>query len=537
LELGGPHRKTPWLGWLIAACFFLLFVALRTNDFAGVDGALRCLGVFFKGDRFHDNNHMLYPFWVGVWAKANSLLGIRAQDAIQYLRMTQCMNAFAASAVIGFLYYLIESVSNMKAAILGSLMFGFSSTVTLQATTSDEPVAGLFFATLSLAILAFGIKHSSAAAVFVAGFAMSAALASYEAMGTVVGAAILVCCFWPADSSARPFGVMRRLLIAGAGSAVGVLVVYGWAYASQGVPVAKMPAQFLALGGAPGIYTGPELIPTKVANTPFGLIQWLFAAVPDDYSGIRALLHHSHRLFWLATVLAAFAFIAILFFLTAQAWRSASESFPRRRVALLAGIALFIGAPLWYWGPNNPKMWLFPLFCVIFAVAAGWARGRLTQGRRRLLTACLFVCLLAEIARSAPFLVRTHVEPTPHLAEAAALSKIVMPEDWVVLDFDDVSTLWQTIWGEHANCLLFPASNVTSAGEWLERAKAASRAGHGRLLFVEILQKSRAEWDPFLGARVKIPFDFLSEYRKRAMPLQAPGGPPVHVWQYTPATP
>jgi len=527
----------PWLGWFIFACFFLLFLALRTNDFAGVDGTLRCLGVFFRGERFNDNNHMLYPFWVSAWAKLNSLIGITARDAIQYLRIAQSLNAFAASASVGLLYYLIESVAGFQAATLGSLLFGFSRAVTLQATSSDEPVVGLFFAALALAVLAYGIRHAITVAIFLAGFLMTVALASYEATGTVVGAAFLMCCFWPDGSAARAVGVMRRLAMTAAGSVFGIFLVYGWAYAGQGVPPARMPARFVALGGGPQVYAGVDLIPTKVANCPFGLIQWTFGALPDDYGGIRNLLHHSHRLFWVATALLGFALFAILFLLAAKAWRTLPNPFPRLRPILLVAVAAFAGFPLWYWGPNNPKMWLFPQFCIIFAVTAGWALGRLTGAPARVLTACLLVCLLAEVARSAPFLVRVHSEPSPHLAEAAAVAKVVAPDDWVVLDFDDVSTLWEAIWGEHTNTLLLPASDRATASQWLEKAKAASRAGRGRLVFVGLLGIGRAQWDVFLGARVGIPYEFLDEYRKGAKPLQAPEGPPIQVWQYMPDSP
>jgi len=531
-------QRAPLAAFLIAACFFLLFLALRTNNFTSMDGALRCLGVFFKGDRFHDNNHMLYPFWISMWARVNDLLGIHASDAFQFIRISQAMNAFAAASSVGFLYLLIEPLAGLRAAVLGSLAFGFSGALTVQATTSDEAPAGLFFALLALVILASGVRNSNPIAVFLAGFCMTLGLASYEAMGTVVGPAILLCCFWPVSPSGQSQPIVRRLVIAAAGGAVGVFIVYGWAYASQGVPLTSMPFRFLSLGGAPQVYAGADLIITKVLNAPFGLIEWLFAAVPPDYGGIRSLLHHSLRFIWVPVVFVAFSLIAVIFVLAVQGWRIMARPVTPLRLALALGAGLFVGFPLWYWSPLNPKLWLFPLACIVFVLSAGSARGLLAPRAHKLLTACLLVWVLAEIARNVPVMVRDHINATPHLEDAAEVAGMIGPDDWVVLDFDDVSTLWQSIWGYNAKSLLLPASTLTSASQWLDRAKASCRERRGRILFIGVLQQSRATWDAFLGSRVGIPFEFLDDYRKRATLLKRlnKSGSPVEVWQFTPAS-
>lgn len=500
-----PLSKNAWAPWLAASVFFVFFLAFGTQYYDSVDGALRCLGVFFHGDRFHGNNHMLYPFWVGAWANANALLGNRADNALQYVRHTQWMNSFAMAAVIGFLFYLIQSVANVRAAILGALFFGLSGAVTLEATTSNEPVAGLFFAGLALAVLAFGLRNSNIIATLLAGFFMTVALASYEAMGTVVGPAILMCIYWPAELPIKRVLVIRRLAITAAGCVLGWLVIYGWAYSSQGVPIAKMPARFLSMGGAPDVYTGADLIPGKVANAAFGLLRWSFAAIPDDYAGIRWLLHHPDRVLLLAIVILAFALFAIIALLTIQAWRSMAPPGKAPLLALVAGILIFVTAPVWYWGPLNPKMWLLPLGCIAFAVSVGWARGVLAPRRHQLLTACLLLCVAAEVARNVPPLIHDHSEPSPDFARAAAVARVIRPDDRVMIDFDGVSTTWQAFWGENVNTLLLPASTTASASEWLERAKAAASQEQGRLLFLEILGEDKATWDRFLGARVRIP--------------------------------
>jgi hypothetical protein len=171
-----------------------------------------------------------------------------------------------------------------------------------------------------------------------------------------------------------------------------------------------------------------------------------------------------------------------------------------------------------------------------FAIAVAWDRQHIGL-LQRLFTACLVVCLTAEVARSVPEMIRAHTEPTPHLSDAKAVADIVGTNDWIVLDFDEVSTLWTTVYGERVNSLLLPASNAAEATRWLREAKNATRAlGHGRLYFLGVLQATRVQWDPFLGARVKIPYELMDEYRigTTLVRRMSTGDPPIELRQYTP---
>ncbi len=256
-----------WSSWLVAVSFLFLFLALRTRAYLAVDGALRCLNVFFAGERYHGNNHMLYPFWIGMWAKVNALLGLRASDAFQFIAMSQAMNAFLAAGCIACLYHLIRAIAGLKGALLGTLLFSFSTALTLHATNSAEVLPGLFFALLALVILAVGMERSNSLVLALAGGVLAVALASYEAMGTAAGAAVLVCCFWPRSAiGQKRFSLPWRLIYVGAGGLAGVILVYGAAYADQGIPFRKMPHQFFSLGGAPEVYGGFR--PSNFVNLP-----------------------------------------------------------------------------------------------------------------------------------------------------------------------------------------------------------------------------------------------------------------------------
>jgi|SRR5579871_4259335 len=535
MEAHSTRRPAVWPAILISASFFLLYLCLRTNNLVGMDGALRCLEVLFAGDRFHGNNHMLYPFWVNAWSEALNLLGIRARDGIEYVHLTQAMNAFGAAAAVGFLSYLIQSVSNTVAAALGGLMFGLSQTMTLQAPSSDEPIAGLFFALLALTILAWAIRRSNDLTMVAAGFCMTAALASYQAMGTVIGPAFLMCCYWPKDPAARPLSAFRKTAVTAFGSALGLVVIYGWAYHEQGVAVSRMLNRFVTLDGGSDVYGGVELLPTKSVNAFFGFIGDLYSALPSDYAGTRALLRHSHAALWIAGAILAFAFTALMVRLAAQGWQTPPAS--GRRVALLVLVTIFVTTPCWYWGPNNPKMWLFPIACFSFFVAAGWARGVLPPIPHRILAACLVLCVLVEAIRDIPPMVRDHVNPTPGLAYAQQVARAIRPDDWVLADFDDITALWVGFWGYNNQSLLLPSSTVKQATAWLEKAKGVTQQGRGRLLFLSIFEHSRPEWDAFIGARVRIPYEFLDPYRKSST-LLVPANDPAYtgqLWQYTPS--
>jgi len=297
-----------------------------------------------------------------------------------------------------------------------------------------------------------------------------------------------------------------------------------------------MLSRFLESGGESNVYFGLGLIPSKILNTAMGFLQWLFNGVPDGYSGLRALFQHPHRLFWVAVVVAGFVFTATIGVLTFRAWRRIGRPLPALQLLMVAALCLFITIPMWAWGPNNPKMWLFPQACLAFLVAVAWGLRSLQPRAQHALTACLLICLALEVVRSMPNVVREHANPTPHLDDAAEVARMVGPEDRIVLDFDETSSLWDTIWGNGRMKLMLPSSNVAAATKWLDQAKAETRAGHGRLFFLGLLETTKDQWDPFMGARVKIPYEFLDEYRKGSITVKQikEGDPPEELRQFIP---
>src|ERR1700691_6217553 len=91
------------LGIFIASAS--LFILLRTQQYFAVDGALRCLSIYWEGrPAAGGHNHLLYFVNVFVWTKALSLAGVNARDAFDFVRLTHWMDALAAAGSVSLLW-------------------------------------------------------------------------------------------------------------------------------------------------------------------------------------------------------------------------------------------------------------------------------------------------------------------------------------------------------------------------------------------------------------------------------------------------
>lgn len=521
-------------------CLFLaLFMFLRSNDYTAVDGALRCLGVFHDRNLlFHGNNHLLYPLWVSLWARSNEALGIVAGNAFEFIRITQAMNAFLGAATIAMLYTLLESLTSYRMAVLCTLVFGLATAVLQHATNSAEPLPGVFCSVLGVKILIAGLRRNSRLGLVCAGFCFAVGLASYQAMAPIAGIGAFICVWWSVSSRKR--GDTHRhalagLLWVGLGGLSGVVGIYGAAYSYQHIPIAEMPRQFLSLPGSE-VYGGPRA--SRILNVPFGLIRNLFGGLPSDYSGIRSLLQHSLRAVWIPIVILGMVPLALIVWLVAKAWWTMARGSSGALMVTGLGACALLGFPLVYWDPMYDKLWLLPLAAGASIVAISFRPGALPPWQQTLLPALLVGLLIIEIGINVPRMVRSHAAATPHLLEAEELNGLVGPRDWVVLDFDDVSSLWLAVWGQNAKVLLLPSSTPARARDWLSSAKQDCEQGDAKMLFVGVLDQDREAWDAFLGSRVGIPFGLLDEYRTHATVLKRypVGKGTITVRQYKPTS-
>jgi hypothetical protein len=143
---------------VLAVFYGALFVSLGSQQYTAVEGALRCLDAFYSSHPpLHGNNHMLYPFWVWAWTQGLAFVGLEATDPIAFIRVSQVMNAVAASITIGMLCAILQAIAGTRYALLGTSAFVLSTAVMLPGTNSAEPVMGLMFSLVAAGLLIWGL--------------------------------------------------------------------------------------------------------------------------------------------------------------------------------------------------------------------------------------------------------------------------------------------------------------------------------------------------------------------------------------------
>jgi hypothetical protein len=516
-------------GTMLFISFLAIFWCLPSRDYMAVDGSVRSLELYHHGWlTFDGNNHLLYPFWLRLWSHFVQGAGIHAANAFQFIKISQAMDGVLGAASITIVFNILGLLVEQKVALLCSLMFGFSTAMLLHATNSAEPLPGLLFSLVGFRVLMTGLRRKSLLVLVSAGICFAFALASYQAMATVAGVGVFACVWW---STHRPvdvptFRAPTSIVWVFIGGLFGVCVIYGLAYSHQGIALTQMPHHFFALGGSPEVYSGFSL--SRIVNVPFGLLRNVFNDVPPQYAGIRSLLRGPARTFWIPAVMAGLLTVALIFLMVSKIW----WRMPRKHfgAVMMTGFGAFalLCFPLVYWDPMYDKLWLLPLAVGTAVVAVGFRPGLLGSGERIALMTLLIVVLATEIAANLSVVIRRHYTAAPDLAYAEEVSRLVKPQDWIVVDFDKVSTLWYAFWGQNSRVLLLPSATDKSARDWLVAAKRACQESGARILFIGVLDQDKKSWDAFLGQKVRIPFGLLDEYRGHATVLKEydlPGGP------------
>jgi hypothetical protein len=529
------ERSAAWLALLVAAVAALAYALLHSRDFTVVDGAVRCVEVFYHPNLFfHENNHLLYPVDVLLWHRLLGLLGIGARDPVEYLVLTQGMNAVAAGLCLGILYFLLRTATTShRTALFGVSLLGLSRAFLLHATNAAEPMVGLLWSLVGVLLAAEARRRSRPLLAFASGAFFALAMATYQSMILLAPAAVLLC------AAGRPRGAYRALSALLAGGLCGAAATYGFAYSRTGaVGAGKMVRRFFSLGGAPGVFGG--LSARKLALLPLGLVANLVKILPPDFLGFRSLLRLHSRDFTLPLLSLALAAVLCLSLLAAgRLWRGwGSLPAPARLAAIsaLAGLLAACLAPL-IWEPLYDKLWLQPLVCLHALLALGLAAmpGPSAPLPRRAVP----WLALAALASNLPRAVSDHRGPTPHLQEARQVAANVDDRDLVVLNWDKISVLYGTFWGgsPRRHRFDFPTLAIQLGGrapEALRRQVAEALARGGRIYFLGILDPSPREWDAFLGGKTGLGYAVLDHYRDACTvaryPYEPDAGVTLRLW-------
>jgi len=509
------------LGIFIASAS--LFILLRTQQYLAVDGATRCLLIYWQGrPTAGGNNHLLYFVNVFVWTKALSLAGVHATDAFDFVRLTHWMNALAAAGSVSVLWTLsYRATENVRAAWGASCAYAFSNAFLLHATSTAEPMVGLFWSLASVLTVASGLGASSRLRMFVGGALLLLAMATYESMVLIGPAELIFIYYWDDQRPSRNRDLALWFL---AGCLFGGVTTYVPAYALSGTTAPlTMLRRFVDMGGGEQLYGGVGI--SKLLSLPFGFANSIVPSLPGDYQSIRSLLRiHSHDR-WI--VLTSAAVLVLIGWLVWTSFRLASVwTDLERRQRLIIGCCavglVFDTLALIFWEPLYDKLWLQPLAVAFFAssvILADWYR-RCQRGLMFVPEALLIALVVTtgffhalEASRSS----------TPCLDAARHLAGTLRSSDLLVADWDPVSLLYSSFWGGGAKRFDVPMSataNGPSTLRMLDDEISRIGASRDRVYFLGVLDMPEASWKLFLENRCHLPYHSLDAIRRCAKPVE-----------------
>jgi len=453
------------------------------------------------------NNHLLYFVDVYFWTRALALAGVKAKSPFAFVRLTQLMNALAASGCVALFWILSRRATGSLAVSIGAaLAYAFSRSFVLHATSSAEPMLGLFWSFLSVFVVTVGLARSSRMLIIAAGALLLLAMATYESMVLIGPAELVLICCW---------GDRRRFLpwfLAGCLS--GALIIYPLTYAMSGTTSSGAIFQrFFQMGGGEHVYGG--IRPAKVLNLPMGLANSLVPSLPPGYAGLRWLFFTNG--FTQSTLLALIAAIAGIAWVVWTLCRLVVWNKLQHRQRLVLGccaVALVFDAfPLIFWDPLYDKLWLQPIAVIILAwsvIFDAWLRNRRPRPLRVLPEALLLAIVVVVGLAGA---IEAHESATPCLDGAQELATMLHPNDLLIRSWDPISLLYSAFWGRGARTFDIPTVASTSGPQTIRLLHDEIERTRGDVYSVGVLDMPEDVWTPFLGDKIHFPYDSLDPIR------------------------
>ncbi|MBI4851959.1 MAG: hypothetical protein HY819_09200 [Acidobacteria bacterium] len=513
---------------MLSLGFFLFFIILSSRDYMAVDGSTRCLNVGYKYGLFlHGNNHMLYPMHVFFWHKLLAIIGIKASSKLDYMHLTAVMNAFAASVVLGvFYFFLLRITESIKYAVALTLCYGFSRAFLLHATNSTEPTVGLFWSVIAICVLVFALTKNYPKLIFLTGFLLALAMATYQSMVLIAPASLVLCFFWKNENqeSYKKLTIFFRTIYLMAGSIVGTASIYGLAYYLTGTKdIKEMISRFFAISGD-SVYG--SFVLWKFISLPVQFIRNVFPIMPGDFSGIVGWAVNNLNDKWWYWACLVYGLILILVFQSIFYTLKLKEKMNwKEKIAIQAAIAALIFPLLAaaYWFPGYDKLWLQPNFCLILIVGvlikyvSKNLNKTLNKNSNKILISLAFFILFLEVFSNLIWLIPSRFQENKALTGAKEVSEIVKsPPDLVIDGWDFVSLLYGALWSHHIYNF---HSAVEAKGKGvldeLPKLIEETKKRGGKVYFIGVLEESEGAWSWFLGPR-GLPYNSLDEYRQKA---------------------
>ncbi|MGB2676660.1 MAG: hypothetical protein WAN12_06220 [Candidatus Acidiferrum sp.] len=511
----------PLLVFLAFACFFVL---LRSKDPFAVDGAIRCFEVYRRQSFFfHSSYHMLYPVNVLIWTRMAAAAGLQTSNPQSFYRVVELMNCLAAAGCLALFFLLMSAVTHSwRLAVLVTTIYGLSRAFLLHATNASEPMVGVFWSFLAVAVAALSLKTKSPWPVFFSGLLFALSMATYQSTVLLGPAALFL--IWRSrplekQSGLRPPSRIFVVFLFGLGAVFGSASIYGcfaysqWKHQPAVAPSGLFTAQLVQHPGAHA-YFGVSM--NKFATVPVGLIRNVFP-IFTEYFGLRNLLRGAFvPILSLAILLLAvgvlFGFCAIR---VGTAWSSLTPAFRTAFLAAALGL-VFCLFPVVTWSDQYDKLWLQPLGCLCFllGISLHWVSHHLP--RPFLLARALPAFFLAGVLLNFGWLATQHVRDIPEMREAQRLAAMIRPNDLVVGNWDGVSDLFGYLWATDGQVFSFPGEAAvygSAATSHLHNAIVKTQKVGGRVFFLGLLELPKDSWDSFLASRCGVPYSDLDLYR------------------------
>jgi hypothetical protein len=488
------------------AVFFsasLVYLFLRSHDIVAVDGAIRAFLVYQRPLTVTVDTHMLYRFWVWLWVRCLATVGYHPAGPLEYWRAVQAMNCVAAASCVAILYDLIRRMTGSAAtAMFGACAWGAAHAVLLHATNSAEPMAGLWWSVVALALTQYGLWRRSYVLLVLAGVALALAMGSYRSMvfmGLACGLLTLL-----SPTSSRITEPLKRAAVLTASFLVSLVALFGTVAYMQHARTVQQGVQMSAAVDSRDVYLGLTL--SKVVNSFVGYVNGLVVAVPSEYGGLRWLI--STHVIWVAWL--AICMMAVYL----ATWVLLRRGVHRREARILyisCGASFLLGLVLlWSWVPMYDKLWLQPLWLMVLMLSVAAPDVRFRKALAGLVI-CMAVVNLAVTwqASRGPWL---------NFDESQRVATVVKPNDLLVAGWSSMSVIYRHIWGIDANNFDFPyQAGVGGAGSiaLLQQRIQETHARGGRVYFLDILDQTQPEWDAFLGAHCGVPYAMMQPYREQ----------------------